>query len=796
LRIFAIALGGIGFVLGAIYVAVIVAFPPARLAVLLADQVKAATGREFRIDGGLSIRVLPSIAIQVRDVVLGNAAWGSRVDMATVRRAAIDVSPGALLKGELRILRIDVEGVDALLEVDGAGRYNWQFTPPTSPAADTKPAPADGQAPWFDLKRVVASDVLVAYRDGSKSPPQMLIIESLDLRSNDREIEIALALAIGKQRWKVEGQVGRGAILLEGKEDWPFDLRLTGDGATVSAKGAIGTGERAGTAVADVSAELASAAALAPLGSDAARVPMPLALRARVRHAGRELRADPLHVSIAGQTLDGRMTLNTAQPRPRVDAALTSKLIDLTKLRPVTSMTKPGEPGRTAGKAPGPRFADTPLLFTAVPGVDLHVELKTEGLRLPETPLLSAVRARLSSPPGRILLDDVEFGVAGGRVRGRANLVLAAGAPPRVDVFFDAKSISVEALDVAMAGGGHFLGGRINLSANLAMAGATPKQLAASANGNLLLAASDATLAGGTAAALDRNILMTMLKLLIPKGSADRELAVQCVVVNLPLRRGVASIDRSIAAETREVAVVASGVINLVEQTLRLELRPSVKKGLGLNPANLATDFMEISGPLQNPQMGVGAKGCRPRRGQGRRGRRNRRPLVAGSVGGGRDEGRDKGRVSVRSGGRAGRGAACASRETEGRQVACGPTRIESRSRSSQAAAIAPSGKKVAQRRHGKGMFTGQPAHADHATDSWSPVPPAVPQREAEGRSSFGSQSQNTSTPDARRGRGARCSHARGLAAPRAVAPCGLMPLRSSRCSRGSGIARFILGPG
>jgi hypothetical protein len=58
------------------------------------------------------------------------------------------------------------------------------------------------------------------------------------------------------------------------------------------------------------------------------------------------------------------------------------------------------------------------------------------------------------------------------------------------------------------------------------------------------------------------------------------------------------------------VAVVASGVINLREQTLQLELRPSVKKGLGLNPANLATDFMEISGPLQNPHMGVGAKGA------------------------------------------------------------------------------------------------------------------------------------------------------------------------------------------
>ena len=90
------------------------------------------------------------------------------------------------------------------------------------------------------------------------------------MRSNDRGNEIALALAVGKQRWKVEGQVGQGAILLEGKEDWPFDLRLASDGATVAAKGAMGTGERAGTVVADVSAELATAAALAPLGSDAA----------------------------------------------------------------------------------------------------------------------------------------------------------------------------------------------------------------------------------------------------------------------------------------------------------------------------------------------------------------------------------------------------------------------------------------------------------------------------------------------------------------------------------------------
>jgi len=609
LRIGAIALAAIGLLIVAIYVAIVVAFPPARLAVLLADKVKAATGRELRIDGGLSIRVLPGIAIQARDVVLANPDWGSRADMVTVRRAAIELSAGALLEGELRILRIDIEGVDALLESDGAARYNWQFTAATARGAERKPVADYSRAPRFELERVVASDVLIAYRDGSKAPLQALTIETIDLRSNDSGSEVALALAVGKQRWKVEGQVGPGAILLAGKEDWPFDLRLEGDGATASAKGALGTGKRAGSVVADVSAELATAATLAPLGPAAARVPMPLAVSTRLQYAARDLRADSLQVSIGGQAIAGRMALKTGQPRPRLDAALASKSIDLTKLG-FASTNNAGAPSRAAGKAPAPPFANTPLPFPALPDVDLSVELKAESLRLPDMPPLSSLRVRVSTTASRVALDDVEFGVAGGRVRGRANLALAAAAPPRWDVSFDAKSASIEALDAALAGGGHFQGGRVDLSADLAMAGTTPRDLAASANGNVLLAASDATLAGGTAAALDRNVLMTMLRLLIPKGSTARALAVQCTVVNLPLRRGVASIDRSIAAETREVAVVASGVINLVEQTLRLELRPSVKKGLGLNPANLATDFMEISGPLQNPQMGVGARGA------------------------------------------------------------------------------------------------------------------------------------------------------------------------------------------
>ena len=121
--------------------------------------------------------------------------------------------------------------------------------------------------------------------------------------------------------------------------------------------------------------------------------------------------------------------------------------------------------------------------------------------------------------------------------------------------------------------------------------------------------------AGDAAAALDRNVIGSVLRLALPKGSADRGLVVQCAVGRLPLRQGRAAIDRSIALETREVDhESASGDINLVDQTLRLEFEPTVKKGLGPNSAPIA-ELVRVSGPLQDPP------GARQRR-EGRGARR------------------------------------------------------------------------------------------------------------------------------------------------------------------------------
>lgn len=602
-RVAAILLGVLALLVAAIWAGVTLAFPPERLEALLANQVKAATGRDFRIDGPLSIHILPTIAVQAGDIALGNAEWGSRPDMLRVRSASFEVSPKALLSGELRILRVELAGVDALLESDDAGHANWQFESRAPAAPDATPRPDNGSAKSLELDHVIASDIRVTYRPGSKAKALTVAIESLELRPQADRDRIAMAFAIGPQHWKVEGLVGRINLFLAGKEDWPFDLQLATEGATLAAAGTVGTGPRTGAAAADVTAKIATAAALAPLGDAATAVPLPLEMRATLRWGDDKLRADPLRLLLAGQAIEGRATLSDLQARPRLDAELAAKTIDVAKL---LGRAPAGKSLPAAAKGGGPLFGDTPLLpLDALPPMELKVGVAIKQLNLPDTPPLSALKARLMSTPDRLTLDDLQFVVAGGRVRGR--MAIAPGAAPRIELSVDARSMSLEALDAA-SGGKRVRGGRTDFVANLALTGRTPRSLAAGANGNVLVSVTDATLAGG-AAALDRNVITSVLRLVLPKGSTAQSLVVQCAVARLPLRQGIAAVDRSIALETREVAIVASGNINLADQTLRLEFEPTVKKGLGLNSANFA-ELVRVSGPLQDPHAGVDVKGA------------------------------------------------------------------------------------------------------------------------------------------------------------------------------------------
>ena len=388
--------------------------------------------------------------------------------------------------------------------------------------------------------------------------------------------------------------------LIANDVEWPFALTLTSDGARVVAKGRLLPGEASRSARLEFDVKVDKAAALVPWTADASAVPLPIEAKSTLDVSAKALRADPLQVSLAGQTLAGRVTLTQGEPW-QLDASLKAGKLDLTRAWPKRETS-----GAQSAAAGGQRqlFGDERLPIATLPDVRAKVALRIDQLLLAGSPL-SAVIANVDLVPSALKLEPLSFDVAGGAVHG--SVVLNAGTTPRLNVQIAATNLSAEALARAM-GSNHVGGGRLQLQTALAMTGSTPHALAASASGDLLLSAKDMTLAEG-ALPIGPNLLPRLLQIFHPQRGAAKVTTVECAVARLPLRNGVAAVDRSIAVETSDLTFSASGRIDLRDQTMELAFRPNTRSLLGVNPVQLAS-LVVAKGPLLDPKLTLDAKGA------------------------------------------------------------------------------------------------------------------------------------------------------------------------------------------
>jgi len=296
LRIAVILLAVVGLLVVAALVALRQAYPPSRLATMLAAHVSAITGRALHIDGELKFRLWPAIAIEASDISLANADWGSSQQMVHAGHVAFELSLQDLLHRELRILSVDVKGLDLNLESDGNGRFNWQLP-------HEKPAAAHKEGSSLDaLEHFVVSDARVRYAISGKSgDTRQLDIDAFRLAVQGDGNAVDAAITLGKQLWKIEGRTGPIASLVGGSDAWPIELKFSTDGAWLSAQGTLGHGTSADTFEGKVSSRITSGAALPRFASAAAGLPMPVEVNAALSLTPRQLLAESMTLSMAGQ---------------------------------------------------------------------------------------------------------------------------------------------------------------------------------------------------------------------------------------------------------------------------------------------------------------------------------------------------------------------------------------------------------------------------------------------------------------------------------------------------------------
>ena len=153
----------------------------------LTEQVRKVTGRELAARIPLAVKIGSEPAMVAEGVTLSNAPWGSRPDLARVRKLTLFLDPFALLLGEIKIGRILLEGADLLVERNDVGDSNLDMLPPPDGSG---PHPGESRSlrlrtsaafPWIGVIDVRNSVLTIA--EGTGRPPVVLEVAAATFKS-------------------------------------------------------------------------------------------------------------------------------------------------------------------------------------------------------------------------------------------------------------------------------------------------------------------------------------------------------------------------------------------------------------------------------------------------------------------------------------------------------------------------------------------------------------------------------------------------------------------------------------
>jgi uncharacterized protein involved in outer membrane biogenesis len=557
------------------------------------EEVRKATGRELRVGGRLALSLFPQPAVVAEDVTIANVPWGSRREMARIPRLEARVALLPLLRGEVRIARLVLVQPDVVLETNAKGENNWTF-------GGGKPAPkppAGGQAPRrvFGIEALDVERGRLAYRPHAAEAVQLDVDRlTLEKRTLVEVDDVVLAATLRGQPFTLQGSMGSVAALLARSDAWPVDLAFATSGATASARGRIDWSGATPAANMDVRIEAGDPEGLSKLAGGT-QIPTPLAVSAKLAATRGEQRADPIAITVGKTSAAGRVAYRTDGPRPFVSAELKSPGLDLSSGRKVKSVKSTRV------------FSDAPFPLVALRGLDGDAVITLDRLVLPNGVPLERVDVRAKLKGGRLDVQPIAAMLAGGTVGGSLVVEAAAGRGASIALDVRGKGIQAGQLSAALGRKGDFSGGSTDAAIALRGPGESMRRFMAGANGEIRIVVgpmrvSGLPLEGGG------DVLANIADAAMPGRRRDPHTDVQCVVVRLPVRAGIATSQRSMAYETTKVNMVAAGTIDFRTEALDLAIRPTVKEGLGVGVANLA-ELVKVTGTLANPSIGLDTLG-------------------------------------------------------------------------------------------------------------------------------------------------------------------------------------------
>lgn len=553
---------------------------------LIAEQAKAATGRDLTIQGELNIEISLNPAITVEGVTFANAPWGTRPEMIKLKRLSAEVELLPLLTGDIRLKRLVLVGLDLFVETDAKGRGNWELGAPQKKAAPKKTEDASSTSLPV-VKWVRIEDLKLTYRDGQTGAKTQVGLKNLDIRSEglDDPMTIGVSGDFNGQAFQVDGKFGSLNTLLKGGKPFQVSLKMTAPGVSLEAQGSIGKPLEARGLSLNLVVDGKDVGLLAKAaGVDLPKIP-PFKLSATVTDPKGGYSFENLEAKMGGSDIKGRLSVTLGGvPRPKIVAELNSSLIDVDALLPPSPSAQPAKKGDGKRVFPG-----DPLPVDGLKAVDARVRLRAKrlvsgGLNFEDVDL------GVILGNGRLDVKPLKATLGGGQING--NLVLDGSRPVlaltvnldvrKVDYGDILKQLKID--DIAK--------GKVDAKINLKGNGGSIRAIMASLNGRARVVTKGGQIESGLLNVLSADI-MSALPFVDSKGDKS----IRCGVADFDIRKGQAKA-KALIFETGGLSMIGTGGINLADETLDFQIKPRAKK---ISLLKLAMVPVNVGGTLANP---------------------------------------------------------------------------------------------------------------------------------------------------------------------------------------------------
>ncbi|MDA1089071.1 MAG: AsmA family protein [Proteobacteria bacterium] len=564
---------------------------------LIAEQVKAATGRDLTINGKLNLELSLIPAVSVEGVTFANTAWGSRKEMATLKKFAAEVELLPLLSGDIRVKRLVLVGLDLLAETDAQGRGNWVLG-----SADQKTQKAESKSSGLlpVVQKVRIEDLTVTYKDGRSGQKTALHIDTLDLQTDGLGAPMTVGLSgnLNGNALQAKGQLGPLDVLLKGGKPYPITLTLTAPGVSMDVAGTIAEPRKGRGINLKLSVDGKDLAATAKAAGVVLATLPPVTFSLVLTDPEGAYQLAGLDAKIGGSDLKGRVTVKLTGASPSINADLSSALLDLDSLLPKQS---------GAAKAPAKKdskrvFPSSALPVDGLKAVDAKIRLKanriiTGGIAVEDLNL------NLTLGAGRLEIKPLAAVISSGKVN--ATIVVdGSRSPVALSVNLDAQKIDFGALlkqlkltDIAT--------GNVDAKIDLKGQGASVAAIMAGLNGRARIVTEGGKIDSGVLNVVSSDIIAAL-----PFVDSKGDKQIRCGVIDFEFRTGQAKV-KSLVFETGGLSMIGTGGINLADETIDIKINPRAKKvsllQLAMLPVNVGGT---LASPSALPDVGGAAIGA------------------------------------------------------------------------------------------------------------------------------------------------------------------------------------------